>query len=40
MDKHAKTHILQVIGKWIKNPMSQCLNVLAIQGPWEMVKLH
>ena len=28
----AKTHILQVIGKWIKNPMSQG-NVLAIQGP-------
>ena len=28
----AKMHILQVIGKWIKNPMSQG-NVLAIQGP-------
>ena len=28
----AKTHILQVIGKWIKNPESQC-NVLALQGP-------
>ena len=28
----AKTHILQVIGKWIKNPMSQG-NVLALQGP-------
>jgi len=28
----AKMHILQVIGKWIKNPASQG-NVLAIQGP-------
>jgi len=28
----AKTHILQVIGKWIKNPGSQG-NVLALQGP-------
>jgi len=28
----AKTHILQVIGKWIKNPTSQG-NVLALQGP-------
>ena len=28
----AKMHILQVIGKWIKNPQSQG-NVLAIQGP-------
>ena len=28
----AKLHILQVIGKWIKNPESQG-NVLAIQGP-------
>jgi len=28
----AKTHILQVIGKWIKNPHSGG-NVLAIQGP-------
>ena len=28
----AKTHILQVIGKWIKNPESGG-NVLAIQGP-------
>lgn len=28
----AKMHILQVIGKWIKNPKSQG-NVLAIQGP-------
>ena len=28
----AKTHILQVIGKWIKNPTSGG-NVLAIQGP-------
>ena len=28
----AKTHILQVIGKWIKNPDSGG-NVLAIQGP-------
>ena len=28
----AKTHILQVIGKWIKNPISQG-NVLALQGP-------
>ena len=28
----AKTHILQVIGKWIKNPSSQG-NVLALQGP-------
>ena len=30
--KEAKTHILQVIGKWIKNPSSKG-NVLAIQGP-------
>ena len=30
--KEAKTHILQVIGKWIKNPTSGG-NVLAIQGP-------
>ena len=30
--KEAKMHILQVIGKWIKNPKSQG-NVLAIQGP-------
>ena len=30
--KEAKTHILQVIGKWIKNPESGG-NVLAIQGP-------
>ena len=30
--KEAKTHILQVIGKWIKNPDSGG-NVLAIQGP-------
>lgn len=30
--KEAKTHILQVIGKWIKNPQSGG-NVLAIQGP-------
>jgi len=30
--KEAKEHILQVIGKWIKNPKSQG-NVLAIQGP-------
>ena len=30
--KEAKTHILQVIGKWIKNPESKG-NVLAIQGP-------
>jgi len=30
--KEAKEHILQVIGKWIKNPNSQG-NVLAIQGP-------
>ena len=30
--KEAKTHILQVIGKWIKNPDSLG-NVLAIQGP-------
>ena len=30
--KEAKTHILQVIGKWIKNPNSLG-NVLAIQGP-------
>jgi ATP-dependent Lon protease len=30
--KDAKTHILQVIGKWIKNPTSGG-NVLAIQGP-------
>ena len=28
----AKIHILQVIGKWIKNPSSQG-NVLALQGP-------
>ena len=28
----AKTHILQVIGKWIKNPLSQG-SVLALQGP-------
>ena len=28
----AKDHILQVLGKWIKNPQSQG-NVLAIQGP-------
>ena len=28
----AKMHILQVLGKWIKNPKSQG-NVLAIQGP-------
>lgn len=28
----AKMHILQVLGKWIKNPQSQG-NVLAIQGP-------
>ena len=32
----AKTHILQVIGKWIRNPGS--LGVLAIQGPMVMVK--
>ncbi len=30
--KDAKMHILQVIGKWIKNPQSHG-NVLAIQGP-------
>ena len=30
--QEAKTHILQVIGKWIKNPNSGG-NVLAIQGP-------
>tara|TARA_B100001094_G_scaffold62326_2_gene58176 strand:+ start:5947 stop:7836 length:1890 start_codon:yes stop_codon:yes gene_type:complete len=30
--KDAKMHILQVIGKWIKNPSSQG-NVLALQGP-------
>ena len=30
--KEAKTHILQVIGKWMKNPDSKG-NVLAIQGP-------
>jgi ATP-dependent Lon protease len=30
--KEAKMHILQVIGKWIKNPTSQG-NVLALQGP-------
>ena len=30
--KDAKTHILQVIGKWIRNPNSLG-NVLAIQGP-------
>ena len=30
--KEAKTHILQVVGKWIKNPQSGG-NVLAIQGP-------
>ena len=30
--KEAKTHILQVIGKWMKNPDSGG-NVLAIQGP-------
>jgi len=30
--KDAKTHILQVLGKWIKNPQSGG-NVLAIQGP-------
>ena len=30
--QEAKTHILQVIGKWIKNPASGG-NVLAIQGP-------
>jgi ATP-dependent Lon protease len=30
--REAKTHILQVIGKWIKNPDSGG-NVLAIQGP-------
>ena len=30
--KEAKEHILQVIGKWIRNPESQG-NVLAIQGP-------
>ena len=30
--KDAKMHILQVIGKWIRNPLAQG-NVLAIQGP-------
>ena len=30
--KEAKTHILQVLGKWMKNPESGG-NVLAIQGP-------
>ena len=30
--KEAKTHMLQVIGKWMKNPLSGG-NVLAIQGP-------
>jgi ATP-dependent Lon protease len=30
--KEAKTHILQVVGKWMKNPDSSG-NVLAIQGP-------
>ena len=30
--QEAKTHILQVIGKWIRNP-SSLGNVLAIQGP-------
>ena len=30
--KEAKTHILQVLGKWMKNPDSGG-NVLAIQGP-------
>ena len=30
--KEAKTHILQVLGKWIQNPTSGG-NVLAIQGP-------
>jgi ATP-dependent Lon protease len=30
--QEAKMHILQVIGKWVKNPQSQG-NVLAIQGP-------
>ena len=30
--KEAKTHILQVIGQWIRNPQSQG-NVLALQGP-------
>ena len=30
--KEAKMHILQVIGKWIKNPTSEG-NVLALQGP-------
>jgi len=30
--QEAKMHILQVLGKWIKNPKSQG-NVLAIQGP-------
>jgi len=30
--KEAKTHVLQVIGKWMKNPDSGG-NVLAIQGP-------
>tara|TARA_B110001469_G_scaffold123369_1_gene135291 strand:+ start:4954 stop:6789 length:1836 start_codon:yes stop_codon:yes gene_type:complete len=28
----AKSHILQVLGKWIKNPLS-CGNILALQGP-------
>jgi ATP-dependent Lon protease len=28
----AKSHILQIIGKWIKNPISQG-NILALQGP-------
>jgi len=28
----AKSHILQIIGKWIKNPQS-CGNILALQGP-------
>lgn len=30
--EEAKTHILQVIGKWIKNPISEG-NILALQGP-------
>ena len=30
--KDAKMHILQVIGKWIRNPLAQG-NVLALQGP-------
>jgi len=30
--KDAKSHILQVIGKWIKNPQSSG-NILALQGP-------